>query len=121
MNSKKYDRELELEMKKSSLEMYLNTLDEMISKNSPQISIELIQNEIKAPRKEIKELNECHYKSEASYKAFISYLKNRKKKSKESKRVEKSLFDSIKKYENDSEALLKNWKLLLANSHETSN
>ena len=121
MNSKKYDRELELEMKKSSLQMYLNTLDEMISRNSPQSSIELIQNEIKKLRKEIKELNENHYKSENSYKAFISYLKNRKKKCKEYKKVEKSLFDSIKKYENDSEALFKNWKLLLSNLNEASN
>ena len=47
MNSEKDDRELELEMKKSSLEMYLNTLDEMTSRNSPQSSIESIQNEIK--------------------------------------------------------------------------
>lgn len=108
-------------MKKSSLEMYLNTLDEMISRNSPQSSIESIQNEIKKLRKEIKELNENHYKSENSYKVFISYLKNRKKKSKEYKKVETSLFDSIKKYENDSEELFKNWKLLLANSDETGN
>ena len=79
MNLKKDNIDTELDMKKSSLEMYLNTLDEMISRNSPQSSIELIQNEIKKLRKEIKELNENHYKSENSYKAFISYLKNRKK------------------------------------------
>ena len=121
MNSKKDYIENELEMKKSSLEMYLTTLDEMISRDSPQSSIELIRNEIKELRKEINELNESHYKSKASYKAFISYLKNRKKKSKDYKKVEKSFFDSIKKYENDSEALFKNWKLLLSNLNEASN
>lgn len=86
MNLKKYDIDIELEMKKSSLQMYLNTFDEMISRNSPQSSIESVQDEIKKLRKEINELNERHYKLETSYKAFISYLKNRKKKSKECKR-----------------------------------
>lgn len=119
MNSKKDNIDTELEMKKSSLEMYLNTLDEMISRNSPQSSIELIQNEIKKLRKEIKKLNESHYKSEASYKAFISFLKKRKKKSKECKKAEKSFFDSIKKYENNSEELYKNWKLIEAKGIET--
>lgn len=121
MNSKKYDIDIELEMKKSSLQMYLNTLDEMISRDALKPLIEQVQNEIKKLRKEVKELSESHYKSEASYKAFISFLKNRKKKSKDYKKVEKSFFDSIKKYEKDSEALFKNWKLLLANSNETSN
>lgn len=36
-------------------------------------------------------------------------------------KVEKSLFDSIKKYENDSEELFKNWKPFLTNLNETSN
>ena len=83
MNSEKDDRELELEMKKSSLEMYLNTLDEMTSRNSPQSSIESIQNEIKKVRKEINELKKGGYKSEKSYKTFVSFLKNRNKKTKE--------------------------------------
>ena len=119
MNSKKYDKELELEMKNSSLEMYLNTLDEMISRNSPQSSIELISNEIKKVRKEISELKKGGYKSEKSYKTFVSFLKNRNKKTKEQKKAEKSLFDSIKKYGNDSEELYKNLKLIEAKGIET--
>lgn len=110
MNSEKDDRELELEMKKSSLQMYLNTLDEMVSRNSPQSSIESIQNEIKKVKKEINELKKGGYKSEKSYKAFVSFLKNRNKKTKEQKKAEKSLFDSIKKYVNNSEELYKNLK-----------
>lgn len=110
MNSEKDDRELELEMKKSSLEMYLNTLDEMVSRNSPQSSIESIQNEIKKVKKEINELKKGGYKSEKSYKAFVSFLKNHNRKTKEQKKAEKSLFDSIKKYGNDSEELYKNLK-----------
>lgn len=119
MNSKKYDKELELEMKNSSLEMYLNTLDEMINRNSSKSSIELIRNEIKALRKEIKELNESHYKSENSYKTFVSFLENRNRKTNEQKKAEKSLFDSIKKYGNDSEELYKNLKLIEAKGIET--
>lgn len=119
MNSEKDDRELELEMKKSSLEMYLNTLDEMVSRNSPQSSIESIQNEIKKVRKEINELKKSGYKSEKSYKAFVSFLKNRNRKTKEQKKAEKSLFDSIKKYGNDSEELYKNLKLIEAKGIET--
>ena len=119
MNSEKDDRELELEMKKSSLEMYLNTLDEMTSRNSPQSSIESIQNEIKKVRKEINELKKGGYKSEKSYKTFVSFLKNRNKKTKEQKKAEKSLFDSIKKYGNYSEELYKNLKLIEAKGIET--
>lgn len=118
MNSEKDDRELELEMKKSSLEMYWNTLDEMISRNSPQSSIESVQNEIKKVRKEIDELKKSGYKSEKSYKAFVSFLKNRNKKTKEQKKAEKSLFDSIKKYGNDSEELYKNLKQIEAKGIE---
>lgn len=110
MNSEKNDRELELEMKKSSLEMYSNTLDEMVSRNSPQSSIESIQAEIKKLKKEIDELKKDEYKSEKSYKTFVSFLKNRNRKAKEQKKAEKSLFDSIKKYGNDSEELFKNLK-----------
>lgn len=119
MNSEKDDRELELEMKKSSLEMYLNTLDEMVSRNSPQSSIESIQDEIKKVRKEINELKKDGYKSEKSYKAFVSFLKNRNRKTKEQKKAEKSLFDSIKKYGNNSEELYKNLKLIEAKGIET--
>lgn len=119
MNSEKDDRELEIEMKKSSLEMYLNTLDEMVSRNSPQSSIESIQNEIKKLRREIDELNKGGYKSEKSYKAFVSFLKKRNRKTKEQKKAEKSLFDSIKKYGNDSEELYKNLKLIEAKGIET--
>ena len=119
MNSKKYDKELELEMKNSSLEMYLNTLDEMINRNSSKSSIELIQNEIKKLRKEIDELKKSGYKSEKSYKTFVSFLKNRKRKTKEQKKAEKSLFDSIKKCENNSEELYKNLKLIEAKGIET--
>lgn len=118
MNSEKNDRELELEMKKSSLEMYLNTLDEMVSRNSPQSSIESIQNEIKKVRKKIDELKKGEYKSEKSYKAFVSFLKNRNRKTKEQKKAEKSLFDSIKKYGNDSEELYKNLKQIEAKGIE---
>lgn len=118
MNSEKDDRELELEMKKSSLEMYLNTLDEMVSRNSPQSSIESIQNEIKKVRKEINELKKSGYKSEKSYKAFVSFLTNRNRKTKEQKKAEKSLFDSIKKYGNDSEELYKNLKQIEAKGIE---
>ena len=119
MNSEKDDRELELEMKKSSLEMYLNTLDEMVSRNNPQSSIESIQNEIKKVRKEIDELKKGGYKSEKSYKAFVSFLTNRNRKTKEQKKAEKSLFDSIKKYGNDSEELYKNLKQIEAKGIET--
>jgi hypothetical protein len=90
--------------------MYLNTLDEMVSRNSPQTSIESIQNEIKKVRKEINELKKSGYKSEKSYKAFVSFLKNRNRKTNEQKKAEKSLFDSIKKYGNNSEELYKNLK-----------
>lgn len=119
MNSKKYDIETELDMKKSSLEMYLNTLDEMISRNSPQSSIESVQDEIKKLRKEINELKKGGYKAKALYNTFVSFLKNHKKKTKEQKKAEKSLFDSIKKYGNDSEELYKNWKLIEAKGIET--
>ena len=119
MNSKKDYIENELEMKKSSLKMYLTTLDEMISRNSPQSSIELIQNEIKKVRKEINELKKGGYKLEKSYKAFVSFLKNRNRKTNKQKKAEKSLFDSIKKYGNDSEELYKNWKLIEAKGIET--
>lgn len=119
MNSEKDDRELELEMKKSSLEMYLNTLDEMVSRNSPQSSIESIQAEIKKLKKEIDELKKDEYKSEKSYKTFVSFLKNCNRKTKEQKKAEKSLFDSIKKYGNNSEELYKNLKLIEAKGIET--
>ena len=119
MNSEKDDRELELEMKNSSLEMYLNTLDEMISRNSPQSSIESVQNEINKVRKEIRGLKKGGYKSEKSYKTFVSFLKNRNRKTKEQKKAEKSLFDSIKKYENNSEELYNNLKLIEAKGIET--
>lgn len=119
MNSKKDNIDIELEMKKSSLEMYLNTLDEMISRDSPKSSIESIQNEIKKVRKEIDELKKGGYKSEKSYKAFVSFLTNRNRKTKEQKKAEKSLFDSIKKYGNDSEELYKNLKQIEAKGIET--